>query len=40
LNDGDTVVVAGQLKLHSGVPVAIDNSVLPSNDPNPAALDK
>ncbi|HEY6454329.1 MAG TPA: efflux RND transporter periplasmic adaptor subunit [Steroidobacteraceae bacterium] len=32
---GDVVVSAGQLKIKNGTPVAIDNSVKPSDDPNP-----
>ncbi len=32
---GDLVVTSGQLKLHNGAPVTIDNTVLPKNDPNP-----
>jgi membrane fusion protein (multidrug efflux system) len=32
---GDQVVVAGALKLKNGSPVTINNSVLPTNNPNP-----
>lgn len=32
---GDQVVTSGQLKLKNGTPVAIDNTVQPSNNPNP-----
>ncbi len=32
---GETVVTAGQLKLHNGSTVMVNNSVQPSNDPNP-----
>lgn len=32
---GETVVTGGQLKLRNGSPVAVNNSVQPSNDPNP-----
>ena len=32
---GDVVVTAGQLKLRNGTSVAIDNSVKPTDDPNP-----
>jgi membrane fusion protein (multidrug efflux system) len=32
---GDEVVVAGQVKLRNGVVVAINNSLLPSDSPNP-----
>src|SRR5580692_981671 len=35
VKEGDTVVTAGQLKIKNGTPVAIDNSVKPSSDPNP-----
>jgi membrane fusion protein (multidrug efflux system) len=35
LHDGDVVVTAGQLKLRAGATVAVNNSVLPSNDPAP-----
>ena len=32
---GDEVVTAGQVKLHNGSPVAVNNTIQPSNDPNP-----
>lgn len=32
---GEEVVTAGQVKLHNGAPVTINNSVQVSNDPNP-----
>jgi membrane fusion protein (multidrug efflux system) len=35
VKEGDVVVSAGQMKLKNGTPVAIDNSVKPSDDPNP-----
>ncbi len=35
IKPGDQVVVAGALKLKNGSPVVINNSVLPTNDPNP-----
>jgi membrane fusion protein, multidrug efflux system len=35
ISEGDEVVTSGQIKLRNGVPVTIDNSVLPTNDPNP-----
>jgi membrane fusion protein, multidrug efflux system len=35
VNPGDQVVTAGQLKLRNGSPVAVNNSVQPSNSPNP-----
>jgi membrane fusion protein (multidrug efflux system) len=33
---GDVVVTAGQLKLHNGAPVVINNSVEPPDSPNPS----
>ena len=36
---GPPVVTAGQVKLHNGTPIAIDNSVKPSADANPHPLD-
>jgi membrane fusion protein, multidrug efflux system len=35
VKEGDVVVTAGQLKIKNGTPVAIDNSIRPSDDPNP-----
>ena len=35
LKQGDYVVTAGQLKLRNGTHVAINNTVVPSNNPNP-----
>ena len=32
---GDEVVTAGQVKLHNGSPVAVNNTIQPSNNPNP-----
>ena len=36
LEAGQEVVTSGQLKLKSGTPVVVDNSVQPANEPNPA----
>lgn len=36
LSEGQLVVTSGQLKLKSGTPVVVDNTVQPANDPNPA----
>jgi len=36
VKEGDRVVTSGQMKLVNGAPLIIDNSVLPSNDPNPS----
>lgn len=35
LKAGDRVVTSGQLKLRNGVPVKINNSITPSDNPNP-----
>jgi membrane fusion protein (multidrug efflux system) len=40
VKDGETVVTAGQLKLHNGAPVFVNNSVMPSNNPNPQVNDE
>lgn len=37
--EGDTVVTSGQIKLRNGVPVVIDNRVVPANDPAPKIVD-
>ncbi len=39
IKDGDEVVTSGQIKLRNGSPIAIDNKVQPSNDPNPRIKD-
>ena len=36
LRMGETVVTAGQIKLHNGSPVLIDNSITPTADAAPA----
>jgi membrane fusion protein, multidrug efflux system len=40
VSEGDLVVTSGQLKLHNGAPLIVDNSVLPANDPNPSPQEK
>lgn len=35
IEEGDTVVTSGQLKLKNGTPLIVNNKVLPSNSPNP-----
>jgi membrane fusion protein, multidrug efflux system len=35
LQEGDTVVTSGQLKLKNGTPLIINNKVLPANSPDP-----
>jgi membrane fusion protein, multidrug efflux system len=37
---GQTVVTAGQLKLRNGSPLHIDNTVQPTNNPNPQPVDE
>ena len=40
LKAGETVVTAGQLKLHNGSTVFVNNSILPSDNPNPQVSDE
>jgi membrane fusion protein (multidrug efflux system) len=40
LKEGDEVVSAGQMKLQNGSTVLVDNSILPSNDPNPRPVER
>jgi membrane fusion protein (multidrug efflux system) len=40
INAGDTIVTTGQIKLHNGSPVLVDNSIPSSNDPNPQPTDQ
>jgi len=40
LKAGETVVSAGGIKLHNGSPVIVNNSVQPSDNPNPAPADE
>ena len=35
VNEGENVVTSGQIKLHNGTPVLIDNSVQPTADASP-----
>jgi membrane fusion protein, multidrug efflux system len=39
VKDGETVVSAGQVKLHNGTPVIINNTVEPSDNPNPRLVE-
>lgn len=39
VKEGDTVVTSGQIKLHNGSPVQINNSVQPSNEAAPVPQD-
>lgn len=40
VNEGDTVVTSGQLKLRNGTVVKINNEIQPSSDPNPQPKDE
>ena len=40
VKDGDVVVTAGQVKLHNGTPIIVNNTIQPPNDPNPKPADK
>ena len=40
VKDGDMVVTAGQIKLHNGAAVSIDNSVTPTADASPTIIDR
>ena len=40
VKEGDTVVIAGQVKLRNGVSVLIDNKIVPKSDANPVPVDK
>jgi membrane fusion protein (multidrug efflux system) len=40
VDDGQTVVTAGQMKLHNGSPVVIDNTIRPTADANPIPVDQ
>ena len=35
IQEGQTVVTSGQLKLKNGTPIVVNNTVLPANDPSP-----
>jgi len=40
IKDGDTVVTSGQIKLHNGSPIVVNNTVQPANNPNPKPVDQ
>jgi len=40
VNEGDTIVTAGQIKLHNGSTVLIDNSITPTADAAPVPVDR
>src|SRR6266853_2080070 len=35
IQEGDTVITSGQMKLRPGTPLIVNNAVVPRNDPNP-----
>jgi membrane fusion protein (multidrug efflux system) len=40
IEQGQTIVVAGQMKLHNGSVVAVDNTIRPTADANPIPTDQ
>jgi len=40
VKEGETIVTAGQIKLQNGSPIVINNTVTPTNDPNPAPVEQ
>ncbi len=36
VSKGEMVVTSGQLKLINGTPLNVDNTIQPTNDPNPS----
>jgi membrane fusion protein (multidrug efflux system) len=40
VKEGDTVVTSGQIKLHSGTPVVINNTIQPTNEAAPKVKDE
>ena len=40
IKKGDTIVTAGQIKLHNGASVAVNNSIQPTDNPNPQPKDE
>jgi membrane fusion protein, multidrug efflux system len=40
VEQGQTIVTAGQVKLHNGTPVVIDNTIQPTADANPLPVDQ
>ena len=40
VSEGDTVVTSGQVKLRNGVPLAINNRIVPANDAAPKPVDQ
>jgi membrane fusion protein (multidrug efflux system) len=40
VKEGETIVTTGQIKLHNGAPLAINNTVTPTNDANPTPVEQ
>ncbi len=40
IKQGDIVVSSGQVKLHNGSPIVVNNDIQPSNEPNPQPKDE
>ncbi|SJZ68594.1 membrane fusion protein, multidrug efflux system [Enhydrobacter aerosaccus] len=40
VEEGQTIVTSGQMKLRNGIPIAVNNTVEPRNDPNPKPVDE
>jgi membrane fusion protein (multidrug efflux system) len=40
VNEGETIVTAGQIKLHNGTSLLIDNSIMPTADAAPLPVDR
>jgi len=40
VKEGDIVVTAGQVKLHNGSPITVNNDIQPSNEPSPEPKDE
>jgi membrane fusion protein (multidrug efflux system) len=39
LKAGDTIITSGQLKLHNGSPITVNNTITPANNPAPKPVD-
>jgi membrane fusion protein (multidrug efflux system) len=40
LKEGDVVVTSGQIKLHQGSTITVNNSLLPADDPAPTPAEE
>jgi membrane fusion protein, multidrug efflux system len=39
VKEGNIVVTAGQIKLHNGSPIEVNNEIVPTNEPHPEPQD-